>query len=108
MERRQRRDAIKLVIRKLRGHRIGLDKFYVRIKFRAFTSDANHLRRQVDGENLFGTPGKQAGESSRAATDFKDLPALPRNPAQQISVIVRVMIPDFVGEQSNPIKIGLN
>ncbi len=108
MKRRKRSNTIKLIFLKLTGHHVFADEFDVWIKFRALPCETNHLRRQINGENFFGARGKLSGKISRATTDFKHQTTLLWNLLQQKLVILRIVIPGFIREQSNPIKIRLD
>ena len=73
VERRECRDAIELLIRQLIRHHITLHEFNVPISPGPLVSEPNHLRGEVDCENLCRALREQSGESSGAATDFKNL-----------------------------------
>jgi hypothetical protein len=82
-------------------HRVAFYEIDVRAGSRSGAGEPDHLRGQINGDDAPGTPGEQARKLPGAAADLQSAPAPLGNPAEQETVIMRVVIPFIIRQQSD-------
>lgn len=108
VERRDRRDAVERLARQLEGRRVRHPELEVREGGRALAGEADHVRREIEGEHGAAARREQPAQLAGAAADLEGaLAALPEL-SQQHRVVVAVVVPAVLGEERDAVEVALH
>jgi len=107
MEGRDAGNTVAALIRQRPISNVSEFELKIRKLRRALASEANHFRRQVEGQHVLGTFSQSPGKPASAAANFQCVMTIRREMTQQEVVIMIVVCRTVFGDQGNSIKVLL-